>query len=156
MLDMKRLYKILDETTVQLRKGDEVVEHQKGNLKVTEIYTMPHEDEVKDLQKVDCIFITVGVNKQKAEQYQDELVSILNDYPQPDRLAGGPSYIEVGGVIGDQGAAIQLFALGEVLGLWKVITGKTFGMSDAEARKLAGMGMLMISGYKGAKDGEKI
>jgi len=80
--------------------------------------------------------------------YRGEIITILKDYPQLERLAGGPSYIEVGGVIGDQGAAFQLFALGEVLGLWKVVTPKILGMDDATARQLAGSGMIMISGFK--------
>lgn len=149
-MDIDRLHVILGETTALLRKGEEVTERQEGNLKVTEVYAMPHEDEASKLQKVDCIFVTVGVSKQKAEQHQDELISILREYPEPDRLAGGPSYIEVGGVIGDQGTAFQLFALGEVLGLWKVITGKTLGMDDATARQMAGTGFVMISGLKEA------
>lgn len=147
-MDKDKLYEILNETTVQLRKGEVIEEHQEGNLKVTEVFAMPHEDESGDnLQKVDCIFLTIGVDKEKAERRRDELVAILKDYPEPERLAGGPSYIEVGGVIGDQGAAFQLFALGEVLGLWKVITGKTLGMDDATAREMAGRGMVMISGF---------
>ena len=148
-MKVDRLYHILGETTVQLRKGEEVEEHQEGNLKVTEVYAMPHESEAEaELQKVDCIFLIIGVNKQKAEQYREELIGILKEYPEPERLAGGPSYIEVGGMLGDQGAAFQLFALGEVLGLWKVITGKMLGMDDETARQMAGSGMVMISGFK--------
>lgn len=148
-MDLDRLYVILRETTVQLRKGEVVEEKQVGDVKVTEVFAMPHESEASsNLQKVDCIFLTIGVDKEKAEMYREEVVAILKGYPQPERLAGGPSYIEVGGVIGDQGAAFQLFALGEVLGLWRVITPKTLGMDDATARQLAGSGMIMISGFK--------
>lgn len=146
-MDLDRLYKILNKVTVQLRKGEEFEEHQEGNLKVVEVFMMPHESEVSNFVKVDCVFLTIGVDKEKAEKYREEIITILKNYPQPERLAGGPSYIEVGGVIGDQGATFQLFALGEVLGLWKVITPKTLGMDDVEARQLAGVGMILISGY---------
>lgn len=128
-MDTKRLYEILGETTIQLRKGDVV-------------HGTP--------EMVDLEFLVIGVDRAAAERLRAELISILNTYPRPDRLASGPSYIEVGGEIGDQGAAFQLFALGKVLGLWGVITPATFGMKGEEAKRAAGAGYIMISGYKAA------
>jgi hypothetical protein len=163
-MDTQRLYKILRETTVQLRKGEvyegtpELVEQAKRGgdepLKgggVLEVYAMPHENEAKpNIEKVDMEFLVIGVDKEAAETHRAELVSILKTYPQQDRLAAGPSYIEVGAEIGDQGAAFQLFALGKVLGLWDVITPATFGMKGDEARDAAGKGFVMMSGFKAA------
>jgi hypothetical protein len=163
-MDIERLYEILAKTTVQLRKGEELegtpelVEAVKAmgpddkldDLPggILEVYAMPHESEAPDnLVKVDCHFITIGVDRKKAEQHRDELVRILADYPNPEELAGGPSYIAVGGAIGDQGAAFQLFALGEALGLWKVITPKRLGIEGPEAQAMAGMGFVMMSGF---------
>ena len=148
-VNLDKLYEILRETTIQLRKGEEIEERQIGNLHVTEVYAMPHEEEADNgLVKVDCQFIVVGVDKTKAEKSRDELIAILKTYPDPDRLAGGPSYIEVGGEIDDQGAALQLFALGQVLGLWRIITPKTLGIIGVQAEQMAGMGFVMISGFK--------
>lgn len=167
MMNLDRLYKILAETTIQLRKGEvlegtpELVKAAK-NVKaedkfsdlpggVLEIYAMPHESEARpDLEKVDMEFVTIGVDKAKAEQHRTELISILNQYPNPVRLAGGPSYIEVGAEIGDQAAAFQLFALGKVLGLWDVITPATMGFTGVEARQMAGSGFVMMTGFKAA------
>ena len=147
-MNLDRLYQILRETTVQLRKGEAVEEREVAGIHVTEVYAMPHEQHAEDtLEKVDCSFLVVGVDKNKAEQFRDEFVELLKRYPEPARLAGGPSYIEVGGVIGDQGAAFQLFALGHVLGLWSVITPETLGITGARARELAGLGFVMISGF---------
>lgn len=146
-MNTSRLYEILQATTVQLRKG-EVVEKD-GN--VTTINAMPHVDEAKpEVERVDMEFLVIGVDKTAAEVHRDELVSILNTYPEPERLAGGPSYIEVGAVIGDQGAAFQLFALGKALGLWDVITPAKLGMTGDMARQMAGQGYIMMSGYKAA------
>lgn len=160
-MDTNRLYEILAETTTQLRKG-EVVEGTPALVDaimsgdkdkplpggVVEIYAMPPESEAPaDLEKVDCEFVVIGVDKAKAEARKAELIAILKTYPNAERLAAGPSYIEVGGVIGDQGAAFQLFALGKVLGLWSVITPKTLGFEGAEARQMAGMGYVMMSGF---------
>ncbi|MBU6431427.1 MAG: hypothetical protein KGJ58_04075 [Patescibacteria group bacterium] len=164
-MKLGRLCQILRETTAQLRKGEEIegdpklvdaVNFKEGdNLDKlpggSHIYAMPHESQAKDgIEKVDLHFIVVGVDKAKAEQYKDELVAILKTYPQPERLAGGLSYIEVGGEIGDQGAVFQLFALGKVLGLWDVITPEKLGITGPEANQMAGMGFVMMSGFKAA------
>src|SRR4051812_6313773 len=123
-MDLDRLYKILGETTVQLRKGDAVEgspelvaafkagETDTRNLPggVLEIYAMPHETEAAtDLDKVDLVFLTIGVSRAKAQEHKAELITLLDSYPQPAQLAGGPSYVAVGAEIGDQGAAFQLF-----------------------------------------------
>jgi hypothetical protein len=151
-MNLNRLYEILGATTIQFRKGEVIEKHTVGDaVDVVEINMMPHSDEAHpDLEKVDLEFLVIGVDKAKAEQHRAELVSILSDYPQPDRLAGGPSYIEVGAEIGDQGAAFQLFALGKVLGLWDVITPKAMGFEGPEAREMAGRGFVMMTGFKAA------
>lgn len=149
-MNIKRLYEILTETTVQLRKGPVVTQEKikDTNIEVMEVFLMPDESEAPpSMEKVDVEFLVIGVDKTKAEKNRADLISILNDYPEPERLAGGPSYIEIGGIIGDQGAAFQLFALGSVLGLWKVITPKSLGMTGNAAREMAGSGFIMISGY---------
>ena len=118
-MNLDRLYAILAETTCQLRKGDvyegtpSLVEQAKRGdeeLKgggVLEIYAMPHESEAEaKIVKVDLEFVVIGVDKAAAEKNRTELLSILRTYPNPERLAGGPSYIEVGAEIGDQGAAL--------------------------------------------------
>lgn len=162
IFDLKRLYEILGRTTQQFRKGEvlegtpELVSEIKAGKPldeikaggVVEVYAMPHENEADGLEKIDMEFLTIGVDKTAAENERSGLVDLLNAYPQPDRLAAGPSYIEVGAEIGDQGAAFQLFALGKVLGLWDIITPASMGMKGAEARQLAGSGFIMITGYR--------
>jgi predicted ATP-grasp superfamily ATP-dependent carboligase len=145
-MDLNRLYEILAETTRQYGKGEAII----SNGAVTEIFDMPAvADAPTTIVKVDVVFMIVGVDKAKAEAKRDELVALLADYPEPERLAGGPSYIETGAVIGDQGAALCLYALGDVLGLWHLIVPATLGITDPEAaRKLAGNGFVMMSGFK--------
>lgn len=160
-MDLKRLYEILSETTMQLRKGavvhgskhlvdaiNEGRELDKEPGGVVTIDAMPHVSEVvPDTETIDMEFLVIGVDRAAAEKHKAELISILDTYPQPDRLAAGPSYIEVGAAIGDQGAAFQLFALGKVLGLWDVITPGAMGVTGDAARQLAGSGYIMITGY---------
>lgn len=53
-------------------------------------------------------------------------------------------YIELGGWVGDQGVALQLMGLGEILGLWKLMTPKMLPLPKELQDKLAGMGMVTI------------
>jgi hypothetical protein len=151
IMPINRLHCILSETTAQLRKGAEVEERtEKSGLHVTEVFAMPpaSHPSFDDCEKVDVEFCVIAVDKKRAEDRRTELVDILKQYPNPERLADGPSYIEVGAEIGDQGAALQLFALGKVLGLWDIITPKIMGFEGEEASQMAGMGLVMISGFR--------
>lgn len=98
--------------------------------------------------EVDCVLTKVFVHVENAKKVKSDLCEFLKTYPQPDRLSKGPSFIEVGGEIGDQGMALRLFSLGDVLNLWNLITPKTFDMHGDQARDAAGGGFVMISGYK--------
>jgi hypothetical protein len=148
-MDLQRLYEILRETTVQLRKGEIVETERVGPIEVTTVNTMMHVDHARqDLQVIDLELLAVGVDREAGEKYRSEFVQILESYPDLNELASGPSYITVGARIGDQGAAFQLFALGQVLGLWKVITPATIGASGGMARELAGVGFVMITGWR--------
>lgn len=151
-MNAERLYEILQKTTKVYRKGEQVEQSKLGNIHVTEIFGYPHTSEAnKDnrYEKVDMIFVDILVDKQKAKLCKNELEKILEEYPQPERLAGGPSYIELAPNFGlEQEGALRAMALGKTLGLWEVINGKTLGMNEQTARQLAGTGFLMISGYK--------
>lgn len=102
---------------------------------------------------VDVHFMKIGVDLNRARARRDELVALLNDYPieawgSPlHRLEEGPSYIEVGGAVDDQQRALVLFAIGEALGLWRVITPERMGITGPTADSMAGSGMVTIDGY---------
>jgi hypothetical protein len=147
--EMERLADLILKNTVPFRKGEPVVERDHGNVHVTEVFGYPHQDEAPEMQKVDVHFITVGVPKSTPELKDALVEAIEKEYPSIDRLKCGPSFIEVGGELGDQELALRLFGLGEVLGLWKVITPKLLQMEGPEADMMAGQGFVMISGYKG-------
>jgi len=151
MFDRDKLWRIIGECCVPLRKGEVVEAKQVGNLNVTTINDFPSEDELVGGLSTDVIvdlhFIKVLVDTVIAEKRREEFIEILNQWPEPEVLAGGPSYMTVGGTIGDQGAAFQFFALGAALDIWKVITPATFGATGAQADQLAGSGYIMCSGY---------
>lgn len=149
-MDTKKLREIILAATTQFRKGEAVETKPVGIASQSiSVYAMPHQREAADgLTMIDCHFITVGVDQKVAEACRNSLIECLSGYPQPERLAGGPSYIEVGGVLGDQGMALRLFALGAPLDLWKLITPRTLGITGSAADELAGGGLVMISGFK--------
>lgn len=62
------------------------------------------------------------------------------------RLREGPSYIELGGWLGDQHLALYLMALGQHHGVWKVITPATIGLTGLPAADLAGRGFVTLDG----------
>jgi hypothetical protein len=152
-MNLTSLHQIIGETTQLLRKGPMVEQHEVGSLQVTTLDFMPHQDEVASdgVEKCDMELVTVGVDKAKAETRKAELVALLNDWPFPNQLQTGPSYITIGATIGDQGAALCLMALGKVLGLWSVVGPATFGLTGQEARDAAGSGFLMIGGWQPEK-----
>lgn len=148
-MNMDRLYEILRDCTIQLRTGEPVTTEQRPGLTVTTLNFNPHESEARpDLERVDLLLLTVGVDKALAEERKTELVSLLREWPDPDMLKRGPSYIHIGGVIGDQGTAFQLMAIGKMLGLWDIITAETMGADREQAVQAAGSGWVMISGFR--------
>jgi hypothetical protein len=146
-MNIDALYDIINETTVSLRKGAEVEEREIDGVRTVEIMAMPPESEVHDREKVDVVFFTVGVDKAVAERRRPELEAVLAEYPEPDRLIQGPSFIEVGAVVGDQEMALRLFGLGKALGMWDVITPAVMGMTGEAARQIAASGFLMMGGW---------
>lgn len=148
MFDRERLTKIITESTIQYRKGEPVTTKTVGNITVHDVYMMPHTSEAeKGLELVDMWFINVGVKRIEAEKHREELVAILNEWPD-DPLSGGLSYISFGGTLGSQDLALMLMALGKFLGFWKVVTPAMFGdIGEEKANELAGRGFIMASGY---------
>ncbi len=104
---------------------------------------------------VDMEIARLAINRARAAEIRDELKAILALYPgtfYPDAtpLERGPSYTEVGAVVGSQRTAFALFAMGEALGFWQILTPKKmFGpdFDDQLSREMMGMGYITIDGY---------
>jgi hypothetical protein len=97
----------------------------------------PHRQDLADL-----VFFKVA---KKGEPNAVELIQLIKahkgDFVDLDLFDGGDhSYINVGGWIGDQGAALMLMGLGSLMGLWELRTPYTMidphmekGMANAMA-----------------------
>ena len=102
-----------------------------------------------DSTLVDVHFLKVNIDLAKARANREALECLLADYPEDfTPLAQGPSYIDVGAALGDQRTALVLFAVGQVMGLWTVITPAKLGLSGKAADSAAGSGYVMCSGYR--------
>lgn len=105
------------------------------------------------IKVVDVHFMKVGIDVDRANKNRGKLIELLAAYPTTayghpiHKLSESPSYTEVGAVVDDQKRALILFALGEVLGFWQVKTPASLGIYGENADKLAGMGLVVISGY---------
>lgn len=84
-----------------------------------------------------------------AEEFADAIRAAEVGYygnETPESLVKGPSYVQLGGWIGDQGLAMAFMALGAHLGLWEIITPKFLGVTDEEEiQRMMGLGFIMIA-----------
>lgn len=144
--DVSYLNEVIRRFTKEFRKGPSVQSQQSGAVTVVNVWMMPSADKIPaDCKAVDVHFIAVAVNTNMSRVDQKTLYETLLTYP---RFSQGPSYIEIGGVLGDQGLALRLFALGEALGFWTVVTPATLGMEGVTADEMAGLGLVMIDGLR--------
>ncbi len=151
-MDTQKLYDIVRDSTRVFRKGEAVEARQVGTVDIVDLFGYDHTSEAPlgdKFDKVDMIFIDVVVDRARAEEYRGALVEQLRNYPHPESLAAGPSYIELAPNLGmKQTEALRLMALGQTLRMWDVMSPRTLGVvDDATAKEMAGQGFLMISGY---------
>jgi hypothetical protein len=101
----------------------------------------------KGSDPIDVHFFKVPIDEAAAGSLREELIQLLSSN---SRMKDGPSYIELGGDLGDQGMALMLLALGKALNLWEIITPATLGISGPKADEIAGSGFVMCSGMQAA------
>lgn len=100
-----------------------------------------------DGHTADMVFFKVANHGGSA----DELRTLVSEakkgfYGDVDLFDGlEHNYLELGGWIGDQGYALMLMGLGNVLGLWHLLTPvNMLGLDGEQAMKMAGMGMVAV------------
>jgi hypothetical protein len=154
-MNSQNLYRILQDSTRVFRKGELVEVRNVTRVNVTEVFGYDNISEAPkgdNFDEIDMIFVDIVVDKARARHYESDLKRILEGYPQPERLAEGLSYVEIAPNLGmEQEGAFRLMALGKTLGLWDILSAKTFGMDDKRALEFASRGFLMTSGYNGGR-----
>lgn len=100
---------------------------------------------------VNMYFFDVSAkNEPTAEEFKNLTNAHQSDFVDVNPLDGKEhNYMEIGAWIGDQGVAMQYMALGELLGLWKIMTpAAILDINNPEqkmlADQMAGMGMVSI------------
>jgi hypothetical protein len=148
-MNLERLHRIIRLTTIPLPKGDIGAVQGVADMQTLEtMVTLVECATEGTYAKIDMVFFIVAVAKALANSYRDDLIALLDEYPEPDRLIMGPSYLEVGATIGDANAALRLFALGKVLDMWEILTpGSAMGMEGEAERAIASSGFILMTGW---------
>lgn len=147
---MQEIIDIIHECTRPYRKGEVITQENGEVASVTHVYGYPPvEDLLSGWEPVDMVFFVVGVWPSVAAVRRPRLVELLNDpkvWPNPERWALGPSFINIGGIIGDQELALRLMALGKVCGMWELVTPATMKAPEDMWNEVAAAGYIMTVG----------
>lgn len=97
----------------------------------------------------DLIFFKVSATgNPNVEELTAAIKAHKGEYGEVDLFDGKEhSYLEIGGWIGDQGAAMMLMGLGAILGLWQLLTPRTVlgpSIPDDLVMQMAQAGMVTI------------
>jgi hypothetical protein len=108
----------------------------------------PQEEITQSSKKINVHFFEVAVQDNIAPILAEDLAVYLSDLCTEDFLRKGPSYIELGAVLGDQRLALTVMAVGEALRLWEVITPAKLGVIGVPGDQMAGQGCVLTDGFK--------
>lgn len=156
MRPIEALAAVVREQTAVYRKGEVVTEsdvpadlHLGSRMHVVSIDAFPSTPERGRL--IDMHFVNVGFTEAAADRdgFLDALRKALADHGEfsdldAATLAGGPSYIQLGGWLGDQTLALQFMALCEFHEIGKVLTPATLRLDGPMADKAAGLGWVFV------------
>lgn len=146
-----RLERKPEDPEVEVRPGQGVV--------VVEVNAYP--EAPPDSVRADVHFVLVAPTEgfPETEVLVETVRGALGDgvfqHMGADDLAGGPSYIRLGGWLGSQDLALMLIGAVELADIAKAVTPKVLGMTGETARQMAGAGMVMLGPSKvwGVDDG---
>jgi hypothetical protein len=131
----------------------EVTHSQVGGIAVTEVMGFPETPAEAPIDEVAADVHFVEVVRGEDFPTKDELIAYVQDAlgegefgttMSADDLAGGPSYITLGGWLGSQDLALMLIGAVELAGIAKAITPKALGMTGEMADTMAGNGLVML------------
>lgn len=92
---------------------------------------------------VDLTFFKVALIGEPSKDEFEELTADISELLKEGTEIG---YMQLGGMLGDQGMALQVMAIGDLLGVWKVNSPESMlPFMDAEMKmQMAGQGMISI------------
>jgi hypothetical protein len=153
-MDKQRLMEVLNDSTCIISKGEPTQRKLPGISLLLWGLMVPMSDaRVEALAKVDCQFLTVGVNVEQAEKHRADFMAFLDEYPEPNKLADGPTYKHLASVVGDELTALRIFGLGQVLGVWDVLLPNNLGIPQELVDEAADLGLIVTTGYQSQQQG---
>jgi hypothetical protein len=146
--------------------GDAVVSQREVNgVAVTEVMGFPEApDDTEpgtftetppDRVRADVHFVEIAPSPEFPDR--EELITAVRDAlgegefgvsMSADDLAGGPSFIALGGWLGSQDLALMFIGAVELAGIAPAITPKALGITGDGANELAGNGLVMLGPSK--------
>jgi hypothetical protein len=154
-MDKARLMEMLGDATCLISKGDRTKQKLPGiPVLLWGLMISAVDPGVEQLDQVDCQFVVVGVNREQAEKHRAEFIEFLETYPEPQKLADGPTYKHMATIVGDDMTALRVFGLGQTLGLWNVILPDQLGVDPELVDEAADLGLIVATGYTSHQDGE--
>jgi len=126
-MNIIRMKELLEKTTTKGRKllqpsTSMDIEGTGSRLSVSHYLPFPHYSELKDDNTtiVDCGLIAVAVDTDILKQEKETFITLIDDYPEKDRLKSGLHFLEVGLLLGDPLDALCMFAVGYLLEMWEL------------------------------------
>jgi len=115
------------------------------------------EDNEPDTAVIDVVFFKMmALGDPKAEELRELVKNYESPYGPIDLFDGNEhSYLEIGGLFGDQGLALRLMGLGDILGLWKLMTPRTIRGATLPkdlVERMAGVGYVTIMAPKASDE----
>lgn len=153
-MNKQSLMKVLNDSTCLISKGSSTQRKMPEiSLLLWGLMVPAGDPRVEALDKVDCQFLTVGVNRVQAEKHRAEFMEFLESYPDPNKLSDGPTYKHLATVVGDDITALRIFGLGQTLGIWDVLLPSHLGFDTDYADEAADLGLITVTGYQGHQTG---
>ncbi|MDA2921889.1 hypothetical protein MYX07_01340, partial [Patescibacteria group bacterium AH-259-L07] len=163
-MELKRLYEILSEITETARPGEDAGNKKRSSLEKQKDLMLkahglkkvrgkfiqrPAKPDVFEVEegviRVDCHYHIIDVDKAKAEKYYDKIITAIRTHIPQEDFDPDLDYKVAGKKIGGTSPAFRLFAVGHVLGLWRIVTPKTLGITNPqEADQMADAGLIMV------------
>jgi hypothetical protein len=142
-------------STEVFRKGDIVTEIRPEGSHVDVVIIDGFPKRPLDRRVIDCHFVYIGLTEALAElsheEFYDLVLSAKNGIFTTIDAGGwkrGPSYIEIGGWLGDQTLAFKFMACVEAHEMGEIVTPARLGITGPLADDLAGKGYVMITGLR--------
>jgi hypothetical protein len=151
--------------TMERRSGEpEVRTSQAGGVAVTEVFGFPEApadavhkgftETPPDRARADVHFVEIAPTADFPDR--EELIEAVRgalgqgEFATMDAhdLAGGPSYMALGGWLGSQDLALMLIGAVELAGIADAITPEKLGMTGEIADQMAGSGLVMLGPSK--------